>query len=380
MKKEKAEKKEATKEAEAKKPPTGTDLLALKLAAQAKLITKMKVEGGLAKDVKPPDFYPTGLEVFDKEVIGIGGLPKGRIVELYGPKSAGKSAVAMYLAAKVQRLDPSITVKLYDHENSFTAQWGAALGLDLDRTTVVQTMTAETMASMIQADLSEKDPESGVSLAPNIIIIDSLAVLQPQDTMEKEVEDLNMRDNMGLASFLTKFLNKLTYGWYWPPKDSKGVLPKGSLLTKLGQTHTCILATNHAKERTKSAGGKTWVEWYHVGGVAMDFHSCLQMMIKRIGFEEGADGNVSHQKINIKADKNKVAPPKRECNVLLSFAGGMEQIGIVDYLSMAVTKGLATVEGAWITSALLPKGKMQGREAFNKFVDSNKEVRKVFIS
>lgn len=349
-------------------------LLAKKLAAQAKLIKDMGAHGGLASELRPPEFYPTGLEVFDKEVIGLGGLPKGRIVEVYGPKSSGKSALAMYLAGQVQKLDASITIKIYDHEASFTPAWGKSLGLDLDRLDVVRSMTAETMGSMIQADLALGE------LAPNIIIIDSIAIVQPESVMEKELEDLSMRDNLARASFLTKFLDSLTFGFFWPPVDSKGLRPKESQKLSLADTKTTILAINHAKERTKSAGGKTWTEWYHVGGVAMDFHACMQFMVKRIGFEEGADGNVGFQRMNVCADKNKLAPPKRECVLKLSFEGGMEQVGTIDWLAIAIRKGLAEQAGAWIEShVLLPKGKIQGAENFNKFIESNPEKKQLLI-
>jgi RecA/RadA recombinase len=190
-------------------------LLAKKMAAQARMIKESGVSGGLAADFKPPEFYPTGLPVFDGEVIGIGGIPKGRIVEFYGIKSSGKSATAMFLAGAVQRLDPTITVKIYDHEHSFTKQWGISLGLDVNRTTVVEKMSAETMASQIHEDLSLGE------LAPNIIIIDSIAVLTPEEVMETEIEDRSMHDNYARSKFLTEFLDSLD-GFYWPPAGKEG--------------------------------------------------------------------------------------------------------------------------------------------------------------
>ena len=362
------------------------DLLARKLAAQAKLIKKYDVRGGSASGLKPPGFYPTGLAVLDNEVLGIGGLPKGRIIEFYGPKSAGKSATAMHLAGNAQKLDPTITVKIYDREGSFSYKWGKAMGMDVGeetdddnftddvrrfgRTTVVRGGTAETMANMIKEDLSLGE------LAPNIIIIDSIAVITTEVVMGKDIDDLNMRDNLSRADFLTKFFNSITDGWFWPAADSKGKLPSGAKQIRLDDTETTIMCINHAKERTKSAAGRTWVEWYSVGGVSLDFHACMQLMIKRIGFLEDALKNVSHQKLNVCADKNKLAPPKRECQLLLDFKGGLSQLGTIDWLSLAIDKGLAEKNGAWIKShVLLEEGKIQGEDAFNKYIEKHDEAK-----
>jgi len=360
-----------------------SSLLARKLAAQAKLIKKMGATGCVGTALKPPDFYPTGLPVFDREVLGIGGLPKGRIIEIYGPKSSGKSALSFKLAGAVQAQDLTAIVKIYDVEHSCTSAWLQSMGLDLSRTIVIgspdetiseesRPLSAEEIGTMIQADISMGE------LAPSIIILDSIAVLQPEGVMETEFEDRNMRDNLARADFLTKFFDSLTGGFYYPGANKDGKLPDDAKKYSIGGTTTCLLCINHAKERTKKVGPKTFVEWYSVGGVALDFHAVIQLMVTRRGFEKGLDGNVSHQKVHVCADKNKVAPPKRECDLLLSFKGGMEQLGTIDWLSLAISKGLATKDGAWIKSTvLLPNDKIQGEEKFNQFIDGNEEAKKL---
>ena len=366
--------------AEAKK------LLARKMAAQTNLISKMGVTGCVASALKAPEFYPTGLPVFDREVLGIGGLPKGRIIEVYGPKSSGKSALSYHLSGKVQAQDPCAIVKIYDREHSCTAAWLKSMGLDLDRTIVIgspdeqlgaetKPLSAEDMSEMIHADLAMGE------LAPAIIIIDSIAVIQTATVMETAIEDRTMRDNLERSSFLTKFFDGLTDGFYYPAADDKGKLPAGAKSYNIGGTQTCLVCINHAKERQKSiGGGKTITEWYSVGGVSLDFHACLQLMVTRRGFEKGMDGNFSHQKVHVCADKNKVAPPKRECDLLLCFKGGLEQLGTIDWLSIAITKGLARKEGSWIKAgALVPGGKIQGEDAFNKFIEGNEDARKLLV-
>jgi len=370
------------------------DLLIRKLAAQAKLIKKYNAVGGSASGIKPPNFYPTGLDVFDNEVIGIGGLPQGRMIEVYGPKSSGKTALAMYLAGAAQKLDPSITIKIYDIESSFTRKWGQSMGLDVGeetddgdedfkkgvqrfgRTTVVRGLSAEEVAAMIKEDLSLGE------LTPNIIIIDSVAVLNPEQVMKKDNEDLSMNDNYALAKFLTEFLKSVTGGWYWPPAADHGKAKLSSDAKKicLADTNTTMIHINHAKAKTISQNGRTWTEWEHVGGKALDFHCALQFMVTRMGFVEDMLKKVSHQKIKVCADKNKLAPPKRECMLLLDFKGGISQLGTIDWLSIAINKGLATKDGAWIKSAvLLPNDKIQGAEAFNKFIDGNKDTQKLLV-
>lgn len=406
-------------------PKAVSDLLARKLAAQAKIIKDAGASGCVGTELKAPKFYPTGLPVFDQEVLGIGGMPKGRIIEVYGPKSSGKSALAFKLAAQVQAEDPAAVVKIYDLEGCCTPAWLLSMGLDLSRTIVVPTMespedqareaeeaaerakeeakakaknkdkdkqkgkgkdkeekkkqglkrilTAEEMGSMVQADLA-----SGI-LAPSLIIIDSIAVVQSAGVMEKEFEDLNMKDNLARADFLTKFFNSLTYGFYWPPAGSDG-LSKDARTVRIADTDVCLVCINHAKQRTVKVGQKTIQEWYSVGGVALDFHACLQLMVTRRGFEMGTDGKPSHQRVHVCADKNKIAPPKRDCDMLLSFKGGMEQLGTIDWCSIAITKGLAEKNGAWVVShVLLEGGKIQGVDNFNKYIEDNEDKKKLLI-
>lgn len=365
----------AKKEKAPAKKPEDT-IIAKKLAAQAKIMKQYGATTGMAAggcslgDVEDVGCYPTGLDVFDNSVIGIGGLPKGCVLEVYGIKSSGKSALSMYLAAMVQKNDPMAIVKIYYLEGKVVPKWYLDMGLDPQRTLIPETKGSENMAEQIKADLASEFP-------PEIIIIDSIAVTTPEAVKEKEIKDLSMKDNYARSDFLTKFFNSLIDGFKYPPKVGKET-PKNQKHVKLKYTPTCIMCINHAKTRTKSiGGGRTMVEWYSVGGVALDFAAVLQFMVKRTGFEK--DGNrVTHQKIHITADKNKLAPPKNSCDVLLNFKGGMEQVGIVNYFAMAEEKSLATKAGGWITSALLPNGKIQGVDNFNKFVDETPSVKKVF--
>jgi recombination protein RecA len=348
-------------------------LLEKRLEKQLALIkkhgaTQYDPEGGcVASKKKPLEVFPTGLDILDHEVIGAGGLPKGRLLEIFGLQSSGKSALAMFLAGRVQQTNPNALVKFYDLEHSFIPSWGKSMGMDLDRTIIVEPFGAESMAEQIKEELSDPQP-------PEIIIIDSLAVLTPESVMEKDIKDYSMRDNMARADFLTKFFNSLVAGFWYPPADANGKVSKDAIQVTLGSRPTTIFCVNHAKIRTKTAGNRSYTEWYTPGGVSLDFAAALRLHVFRKEYEK-AGGVVTHQIVSVVGDKNKIAPPKRECEIRLSFSGGMEQMGGLDYLQLALNKGLAEVKGPWIFCSMLPDGKIQGREKFNAIINSNEELK-----
>jgi len=355
----------------AKKPETS--LLAKKLASQAKIMKSMAKDGGAGGRIpgqspENVDFRPTGLPVFDEEVLGIGGLPKGKIIEMYGKESSGKTAVFLYTAGMIQREDPSAVVKIYDAERAWTDPWGLAMGLDLNRVILPTFRGADAMAEQIQADLASEYP-------PDIIGIDSLAVIQPSQILGKRVEDLNMNDNMARASFYTSFFNKIVDGYYWPPLKKKEKLGANNKFYDLKSSRTSLVCINHAKQKTESSNGQSWTVWYTVGGVSLDFHASIRLMCRRGKIE--AKDKLQFQIVHLKADKNKLAPPQRECDIKLSYKGGMEQVGSVNYLEMAEQKALVAVEGSWIKATFLPGGQMQGRDNFNAFVNTDPDVKKL---
>jgi len=316
------------------------------------------------------DFRPTGLQVFDEEVLGIGGLPKGKIVEIYGKESSGKTATFLYTAGMVQRQDPTAIVKIYDAERAWTDAWGISMGMDLNRVILPEFRGADAMSEQIQADLASEYP-------PDIIGIDSLAVIQPSQVLGKTVEDLNMNDNMARASFYTIFFNKIIDGYYWPPLKKKEKLGKDHKFHDLKSSRTTLMCVNHAKQKTESKNGQSWTVWYTVGGVSLDFHAAMRLMCRRGKID--AKDKLQFQVVHLKADKNKLAPPHRECDIKLSYQGGMEQIGSVNYLEMAEVKELVVVAGGWISATFLPGSKIQGKDNFNAFVNTDPDVKKLIV-
>lgn len=378
--KEKEEVKETVKITEPEKPiqeALSSDVLK-KLAEKAKLLKKYNSfaeedEGGIIADKLDENVkvYPTGVDVLDNYVLGCGGLPYGSMIEVSGLESSGKSTFCYWLGGRVQAMNPNATVDIYDVEAAFTHKWGKSTGLDLRRVVLPEFWGAENYEQLVKANLASTAPSE-------IFITDSLAVLQPQQVMEKAVEDLTMHDNMARATFLTKYFDSLRNGFWFPAMGADKKVPKDAKQIKLSKTPCVGLFINHVKPHTKSAGGKTWIEYETVGGMSMKFHASIRLTVKRIGFEKQGD-KVTHQRIEVKAVKNKYAPPQRSCELLLSFDGTLKADSQVDYLELAVTKGLAEQKGAWIMSALLPSGRIQGKEAFNELVASREDLKAVIM-
>lgn len=326
-----------------------------------------------AADCTPPENHvvevmPTGLDVLDHEVLGVGGLPRGKIIEISGRESSGKTAFALYVAGQVQKNNPDAVVKIYDAEHSTTDAWLESMGLDLTdygggikRTIIPEFLSAEHMADQIHEELA--------TAPPDIIIIDSLAVLMTKNLQGKDISEYNPNDNRSRAAFLTVLFNSLLNGFTYPPggKNPKHV--------NLGRARSCLMCINHVKSQPKQiAPGKTILEDKTVGGVSLDFCASLRLGVRRRGYIYTGDV-VTHQKIEVKSVKNKVAPPLRTCELQLSFDGGLKEMGGLDYLQLAINKGKAEVKGSWVYSDLLQDKKIQGKEAFNEAMHNWPEAR-----
>lgn len=345
------------------------DILAKRLAKQTEQLKKYNATGCLSTDLPAVGFIPTGLEVFDKEVLGVGGIPKGKFIEVYGKKSSGKSALTYYMVGAALRQNPDSYAKWYDWEHCHTDAWAKSLGVPTDQLLVVQPTYGEEMADMIQEDIAMGED------GPCTHVIDSLATIIPRSIAGVSLDDFSMKDNYALATFLTRMCNKLDSGFFFPGEDDKGKLPSGAKWYNLSTSGQSIICINHMKTSTKLVNGNPVVEEKSVGGDAMGFHGCVQLKVSRIGFEKSGDITVA-QKLKVIADKNKVAPPKKSCELGLSFSGKMEQLGEIDWLTIAKNKGLAVQKGAWISSpVLLPEGRIQGANSFNAYIAAHPEVQ-----
>jgi hypothetical protein len=246
------------------------------------------------------------------------------------------------------------------------------MGMALDRTVPVPFWGLENLSELVKANLAMENPSE-------VSVIDSLAVLQPQQVMDKALEDLGMHDNMQRAKLLTDFFNSVRDGFWYPPQGADGKRPKDAKQIKIGYTPCVLICINHVKPKMKQAGARSYVEYETVGGMSLRYHASMRLTVSRAGFEKTGD-KVTHQIVRVKAIKNKYGPPQRECELRLSFAGGLEANEGVNYLELALTKGLVEQKGPMIVSALLPNGKIKGKDAFNKYVEEMPELKKLFIS
>jgi hypothetical protein len=244
--------------------------------------------------------------------------------------------------------------------------------MSLDRTVLPEFWGAENLAELLKANIAMDSPSE-------ISIVDSLAVLQPQQAKGKKLEDLTMNDNMRRAKVLTDLFDSLRDGFWYPNAGDDGKIPKGAKQFKLGHTPCVVILINHLKPHTKNiGGGKTIIENETVGGMSARFHASMRLVVSKHGYEKSGD-RVTHQIIKIKAIKNKYGPPQRECELKLSFEGKLEQRTGINYYDMAMSKSLIEQRGAWIYSELLPEGRMQGKDAFNEYVEKTPELKKLFI-
>lgn len=356
--------------------PIKSDLLIKKLVEKAKLLKEncaFRPDGVVTADqILPAKVYPTGIDVLDNYVLGCGGVPEGSFIEISGLESSGKSALAYFICGAMQQKNPDLTADIYDVEDAYTPLWGSSMGMTLNRTFPIPFWGLENLSDLVKANLALDNPSE-------VSVIDSLAVLQPQQVMDKSLEDLGMHDNMQRAKLLTDFFNSLRDGFWYPPQDSAGKRPKDSKQIKLGYTPCVLICINHVKPKMKQAGGRTYTEYETVGGMSLKYHASIRLTVSRAGFEKTGD-KVTHQLVKVKCIKNKYGPPQRECELKLSFSGGLEANEGVNYLELALTKGLVEQKGPMIVSALLPGGKIKGKDAFNKLVEETPDLKKLFIS
>ena len=353
-----------------------SDLLIKKLAEKAKLLKEIcsfrANDIGTADQIPPVKVYPTGIDILDNYVLGCGGVPQGSFIEISGLESSGKSALSYFIGGAMQSRNPDLTADIYDVEDAFTPSWGQSMGMALDRTRKIPFWGLENLSELVKANLAMENPSE-------ISVIDSLAVLQPQQVMGKTLDELGMNDNMQRAKLLTDFFNSVRDGFWFPQQDAKGDIPKGAKQIKIGYTPCVLICINHVKPHTKMAGGRSYVEYETVGGMSLRYHASIRLTVSRAGFEKTGD-KVTHQLVKVKCIKNKYGPPQRECELKLAFSGGLEANEGVNYLELALTKGLVVQKGPMIVSALLPNGKIKGKQAFNELVESTPDLKKLFIN
>ncbi|AGY81271.1 MULTISPECIES: recombinase RecA [Carnobacterium] len=276
---------------------------------------------------------PSGSLALDV-ALGVGGFPRGRIIEVYGPESSGKTTVALHAVAEVQKQGG--IAAFIDAENALDPKYAAALGVDIDELLLSQPDTGEQGLEIADALVS--------SGAVDIVVIDSVAALVPRAEIEGEMGD----SHVGLqARLMSQALRKLS----------------GSI----NKTKTIALFINQIREKVGVMFGNPEIT---PGGRALKFYATIRLEVRRAEqIKQGTD--IMGNRTKIKVVKNKVAPPFRVAEVDIMYGEGISQVG--ELVDMGSDKDIIDKSGAWYSYNGERIG--QGRENVKKFFKENPELR-----
>jgi recombination protein RecA len=291
----------------------------------------MALGNSLAEKVEAYSTGSLGLDI----ALGIGGIPKGRIAEIYGPESSGKTTLALHMAAEVQKKGG--TVVFIDAEHALDVSYAKKLGVDTSKLLVSQPDCGEQAFEICEALIT--------SGSVDFIVIDSVAALVPRAEIDGEMGD----QQPGLqARLMSKALRKLT-----------------AVASKSG---TAILFINQIRMKIGVMFGSPETT---AGGNALKFYASVRMDVRRIGsLKEDPEADVSGNRVRVKVVKNKMAPPFREAEFDVIFNEGICKVG--EIIDIGVDKGILDKAGAWYSF----KGERlgQGREGSKAFLREHPEV------
>ncbi len=290
----------------------------------------MKLGANIAMQV---DAIPTGSLGLDL-ALGIGGVPRGRIIEVYGPESSGKTTLALHILAEAQKMGGEVA--FIDVEHALDPVYAAALGVDIDSLLVSQPDTGEQAMEICEALV-----RSG---AIDAIIVDSVAAMVPKAEIEGEMGD----SHVGLqARLMSQALRKLT-----------GVI---------GKTNTVCIFINQLREKVGVVYGSPEVT---TGGRALKYYSSVRIDVRRIEGLKDSTGAFIGNRTRAKIVKNKVAPPFREAEFDIMFGEGISKIG--EILDLGVKLGVVQKSGAWFNYGDVRLG--QGRDNAKIFLKEHPEI------
>ena len=279
------------------------------------------------------DAIPTGCLGLDL-ALGIGGVPRGRIVEVYGPESSGKTTLALQILAEAQKMGGEVA--FIDVEHALDPTYAAALGVDIDSLLVSQPDTGEQAMEICEALV-----RSG---AIDAVVVDSVAAMVPRAEIEGEMGD----SHVGLqARLMSQALRKLT-----------GVI---------GKTNTVCIFINQLREKVGIVYGNPEVT---TGGRALKYYSSVRIDVRRIEGLKDSTGAFIGNRTRAKIVKNKVAPPFREAEFDIMFGEGISKIG--EILDLGVKLGVVQKSGAWFNYGEMRLG--QGRDNAKIFLKEHPEV------
>jgi len=286
---------------------------------------------------------PTGSVALDI-ALGIGGVPRGRIIEIYGPESSGKSTLATHIVANAQKAGG--LAAYIDAEHALDPAYAAKIGVNVDELMISQPSSGEEALNI--AEMLAR------SNAVDVIVIDSVAALVPKNELEGEIGD----QFMGLqARMMSQALRKLT--------------------STLSKSNTCAIFINQLREKIGVMFGNPETT---TGGKALKFYSSIRMDIRRIGSIKSADNQEIGNRVKVKVVKNKLAPPFQVAEFDIIFNEGISRLGSI--IDLGSDLGVIEKKGAWFSYGgnRLSQGKEAVRDELKKDSKLADEIEKAITA
>ncbi|MDO5978779.1 recombinase RecA [Flavivirga spongiicola] len=292
--------------------------------------TVMKMSDAAVQDVEAISSGSLGLDI----ALGVGGYPRGRVIEIYGPESSGKTTLTLHAIAEAQKAGG--IAAFIDAEHAFDRFYAEKLGVDIDNLIISQPDNGEQAL-----EITDNLIRSG---AIDIVVIDSVAALTPKSEIEGEMGD----SKMGLhARLMSQALRKLT--------------------ASISKTNCTVIFINQLREKIGVMFGNPETT---TGGNALKFYASVRLDIRRSTQIKETDGTVAGNKTRVKVVKNKVAPPFKMAEFDIMYGEGVSKVG--EILDLAVEHEIVKKSGSWFSYDDTKLG--QGRDAVKALIKDNPEL------